>query len=222
MVRPIAQSHIKAKVTRPMKSNTLDSTYRRHTRTNSTAGVRKALKRFLDYQRKHKSVRKIDFYFFFDKCQLRWRHESRFTLVVFWPHCVCWMTATFPPAPFLAVPGICHKTLGRPSSWWMRSCKEPPWSETGFSPEETRGPHRAGRHHTPERKSCQSISLKRYMLYRSRNHSTYSTNWQTMIVNPKKKSLKMEKKWRQTDFLLSSAVSRAVLQCHIQSTTAHW
>lgn len=55
MVRPIAQSQIKAKVARPMKSNTLDSTYRRHTKTNSTAGVRKALKRFLDFERKHKS-----------------------------------------------------------------------------------------------------------------------------------------------------------------------
>lgn len=48
MARPTTQSHAKAIVSRPTKNKIPDRTYRRQTRTNSTAGVRKALKRFLD------------------------------------------------------------------------------------------------------------------------------------------------------------------------------
>lgn len=48
MAIPTTQSHAKEIVSRPTKSKITDSTYRRQTRTNSTAGVRKALKTFLD------------------------------------------------------------------------------------------------------------------------------------------------------------------------------
>jgi hypothetical protein len=54
MARPKTQSHAKAMVARPMKSNSPDSTYRKHTRTNSTAGVRNAVKTFFDFQREIK------------------------------------------------------------------------------------------------------------------------------------------------------------------------
>lgn len=55
MITPRVQSHTKANVDRPTKSNTPDSTYRRHTSPNSTAGVRKALKRFFDFYSKEKN-----------------------------------------------------------------------------------------------------------------------------------------------------------------------
>ncbi|KAG9346444.1 hypothetical protein JZ751_006755 [Albula glossodonta] len=60
MARSRTQSHAVETVANPMKSSTPDSTYRKHTRTNNTAGVRNALKMFLDWKNdKGKNHRQI-------------------------------------------------------------------------------------------------------------------------------------------------------------------
>lgn len=52
MASPTTQSHAKAMVERPTNSSRPDSTYRRQTRTNSTAGVRNALNTFFDFNKR--------------------------------------------------------------------------------------------------------------------------------------------------------------------------
>lgn len=54
MARPSKQSHANETLLRPMNSKTAESTYKRQTRTKSTAGVRNALKTFFDWKKGEK------------------------------------------------------------------------------------------------------------------------------------------------------------------------